>query len=180
MLRIAAIAVVSLLLAGASRSAIAANAAQPMLVDQTGRTFSLASLEGRPLAITFVSAHCTDACPLVDAQFAHAASRLAREGIGARLLTVTLDPQHDPPALMRAIARQFAADPRYWLVAGGNPRDVDAILHEFGVVAQVGKSGYREAHTTFVYVFDAHGNLSKTLLASTGLSDDVVDAVRNL
>lgn len=148
----------------------------PQLVDQTGRTFTLDSLRGRPLIVTFVSAHCTDACPLVDAQFSDAARQIARLGLSARLLTITLDPEHDPPSLMRALAKRFDADPRYWLVASGKRGDVDAVLTAFGVVARPGKSGYREAHTTFVYVFDSSGKFEKTMLASTGLTGDIVDA----
>ncbi|HEY5427294.1 MAG TPA: hypothetical protein VIJ77_12155, partial [Candidatus Tumulicola sp.] len=53
-------------------------------------------------------------------------------------------------------------------------------LGAFGVVAKTGKSGYRETHTTFVYVFDSAGKLQKTMLASTGLTGDIVDAVRAL
>ena len=44
----------------------------PKLVDQTGHAFTLGSLRGSPVALTFVSAHCTDACPLINAQFARA------------------------------------------------------------------------------------------------------------
>ena len=159
---------------------IAATPAAPVLVDQTGRTFTLESLRGTPVVVTFVSAHCTDACPLVNAQFAGAATAIARRNLQARLVTITLDPQHDPPALMRAIAARFDADPHYWLVAGGKPHDVDAVLQAFGVVAKPGPSGYREQHTTFVYVFNRSGSLEKTMLASTNLTGDVVDAVAKL
>lgn len=158
----------------------AATPPAPRLVDQAGRTFTLASLRGRPTIVTFISAHCTDACPLVDAQFADASRQIARDKLDTRLLTITLDPANDPPSLMRALARRFEADPRYWLVAGGRPSDVNQVLREFGVVAHVGKDGYRESHSTFVYVLDAKGNLEKTMLASTGLSDDIVDAARTL
>ncbi len=65
-------------------------------------------------------------------------------------------------------------------MAGGRPSDVKQVLRESGVVAHVGKDGYRESHSTFVYVLDAKGNLEKTMLASTGLSDDIVDAARTL
>ena len=157
--------------------AIAAPAA-PQLIDQTGRTFTLASLQGRPLIVTFVSAHCADACPLVNAQFSDAASQIARQKLSTRLLTVTLDPQHDPPSVMHALAQRYDANPRYWLVASGLPGDVDAVLNAFGVVAKPGKSGYREAHTTFVYVFDARGRFAKTMLASTNLTADIVAQAR--
>jgi protein SCO1/2 len=150
-----------------------ASLALPPIVDQTGRSFTVASLRGAPLAVTFVSAHCTDACPLINAQFAQAARLLKRSGSGAHLLTLTLDPEHDPPSLMRAMAREFGADPHTWLVAGGTPANVNVIARAFGVVAIAGPSGYREAHSTFVYELDASGRLVKTRLASSNLADTI-------
>jgi protein SCO1/2 len=154
--------------------------AVPHLIDQTGHTFTLESLRGRPLVVTFISAHCTDACPLINAQFSDAATQIARRHLSTRLLTITLDPAHDPPSLMRTLATRFDANPHYWLLASGPPKDVDAILNDYGVIARPGKSGYREAHTTFVYVFEADGKLEKTLLASTNLADDIVAEARVL
>jgi protein SCO1 len=149
----------------------------PALVDQNGRSFTLASLRGEPAIVTFVSAHCTDACPLINAQFAAAARELKRRGSNAHLVTITLDPEHDPPSLMRAIARRFDADPRTWLVASGTPANVNAVVNAFGVEAIVGKSGYREQHTTFVYELDAYGTLVKTTMASSDLADTMVGAL---
>jgi cytochrome oxidase Cu insertion factor (SCO1/SenC/PrrC family) len=154
------------------------DAKQPQLVDQRGKSFTLDALRGKPLAVTFVSAHCTDACPLINAQFADAARRLARARAGARLVTITLDPEHDSPATMRALAERFDADPRYWLVAGGSTPNVRAVMHAFGVVSIEGKHGYHDEHTTFVYVLDSSGRLAQTILASSALSDAVVDALR--
>jgi len=170
---------IALLIAAALQSAPAiAVPAAPQLIDQTGRTFTLESLRGRPLIVTFISAHCTDACPLVNAQFSDAATQIAHQRLSTRLLTITLDPAHDPPSLMRSLATRFGANPRYWLLASGHRDDVDAILSAYGVIARPGKSGYREAHTTFVYVFDSNGRLEKTMLASTNLTDDILDEAR--
>ena len=41
-----------------------------------------------------------------------------------------------------------------------------------------GDDGYRDEHTTFVYVFNPAGDLTKTLLASSALGDDLLEAVR--
>src|SRR5689334_1193999 len=90
---------------------------QPQLVDQAGRHFAFDSLRGTPLVVAFVAAHCTDACPLVNAQLAQAASQLRALHAKVRMLTVTLDPEHDPPAVMRDMARRFDADPRTWIFA---------------------------------------------------------------
>ncbi|MBV8531691.1 MAG: SCO family protein, partial [Candidatus Eremiobacteraeota bacterium] len=151
----------------------------PPLIDQHGHRFTLDSLRARPLAVTFISAHCTDACPLIDAQFADAARKIAAAHLGARLLTITLDPEHDSPATMRALAERFEADPRYWLVAGGSISGIHRIMQSFGVISVAGKNGYREEHTTFVYILNAEGKLTQTMLASSGLSDDVVNALRD-
>ncbi len=148
------------------------------LVDQTGRGFTLASLRGTPIAVTFIAARCTDACPLVNAQFADAARRIALGRTKGRLLTITLDPQRDTPRVMHDLAARFEANPRYWQLASGPPANVRAVLHAFGVVSIQGKNERDDEHTTFVYLFDSAGNLSKTLLASSALGDDLVDALR--
>jgi protein SCO1 len=166
-----------IIIVAAASLALLAAAAQPRLVDQSGHAFTLASLRGEPLVVTFVSAHCTDACPLINGQFADAARRIAQAHLTARLLTITLDPEHDSVATMRALARRFEADPRYWLVAGGAPADVHRIMRAFGVVAIQGKRGYADQHTTFVYVFDRSGAFVKTMLASTDLSGAIVDEI---
>lgn len=156
----------------------AAPARMPQLVDQQGHRFAIGSLRGNPFAVTFVSAHCSDACPLINAQFSEAARRMQRENLSGRLLTITLDPEHDSPATMHQLAKRFDANPRYWLLAGGPVRNVRAIMRTFGVVSMEGRRGYADRHTTFVYVFNAEGVLMKTVLASTALSDTVVDALR--
>jgi protein SCO1/2 len=172
--------VLSVLGVFASPLGAAAHAPSGALVDQAGRSFTLGSLRGTPVVVTFVSAHCTDACPLVNAQFADAARRVSRAHLAAHLVTITLDPANDPPSLMRAIAARFDADPRIWQLASGTPPYVDGVLQRFGVVAKPGASGYREAHTTFVYVFDRSGRLASTMLAGSNLSSQIVDAVRAL
>jgi cytochrome oxidase Cu insertion factor (SCO1/SenC/PrrC family) len=150
---------------------------EPRLVDQRGRSFTLASLRGKPLIVTFIAAHCTDACPLINAQFSDAARRIQRAGLRARLLTVTLDPEHDSPTTMRALAKRFEANAQYWLLAGGSIPDVHAVMGEFGAVSEEGRRGYHDEHTTFVYVVNSRGRLVQTMLASSALSDDILDAV---
>lgn len=162
----------------ARRQSQPASVARPSLIDQRGRSFTLSSLRGRPLVLTFVAAHCTDACPLINAQFADAAHRIAIDHLDARLLTVTLDPEHDSPGTMRDLARRFDANPRYWLLASGSIQAVHAVMHEFGTVSEEGRRGYRDEHTTFVYLVDSDGRPAQTMLASSNLSDSIVAALR--
>ena len=70
------------------------------LLDQRGRPFSFANTNGRTTIVSFIYTRCRDAqmCPLVAAKFA----RMQRELRGApiRLVTVTLDPAYDTPAVL--------------------------------------------------------------------------------
>jgi cytochrome oxidase Cu insertion factor (SCO1/SenC/PrrC family) len=151
---------------------------EPNLIDQRGHSFTLSSLRGEPLIVTFVSAHCTDACPLINAQFAAAARRIDGEHLAARLLTITLDPEHDSPQTMRELARRFDADSRHWLVAGGSRSNVHAVMRAFGVISIEGKRGSDDHHTTFIYALNSNGDLAQTLLASTATPDDILDGLR--
>ncbi len=158
--------------------ACTASCLRPQLIDQNGHAFTFQALRGTPLIVTFIAAHCTEACPLVNAQFAQAAQRFQQHHAHVRLLTITLDPEHDSLHDMREIAHRFDADPRTWIVAGGARADVHAVMAAFGVVAQRGRKGYADVHTTFVYYIDDRGNLRKTILASTALTDQLVELVR--
>lgn len=177
-LRVSAIAMV--LAIALAPIAAGASPDAPVLVDQAGHRFTLDTLHGQRIAVTFVAAHCTDACPLIDGQFAQAAALLKQRKSRVRLLTITLDPEHDSPAVMRDLARRFHADPRVWIFASGNSGDVHAVMQRFGVVAQRGRGGYADVHTTFVYLLDERGRTARTMLASFDLAHQLVSEVASL
>ena len=176
--RVTAGAIAALVAAAIALAPPGAGARTATLIDQNGRAFTFSTLRGKPLIVTFVAAHCTDACPLVNAQFAQAAQRFRQQHVAVRLLTITLDPEHDPPAVMRDLARRFDADARSWIVASGTVADVHAVMNAFGVTAQRGRKGYADVHTTFVYIFDKRGVLRRRIFASTSLGTQLADEVR--
>jgi cytochrome oxidase Cu insertion factor (SCO1/SenC/PrrC family) len=147
------------------------------LVDQTGTRFRLSDLRGRPTILTFVASRCTDACPIANVEFDRMRTSLERDGVDARLVTVTLDPGYDTPVVMNALARSFNADSREWIFASGRVTDVRGLMRSLGIVARVGKAGYPDEHTTMVYVLDAKQRLSHELLLSTGISMEVERAL---
>jgi protein SCO1/2 len=150
----------------------------PQLIDQTGRRFTLDQLRGTPLVVAFVATRCTSACPLINARFARAQDVFAQQHMNARLLTITLDPKHDSPAVMRRLAKRFGADPKRWLVASGSVSDVTRIMNAFGVAAREGADGVPDEHTTFVYVFDRNGVLRERIFASSTLEDQLAQDLR--
>ncbi len=155
----------------------AAIASTTTLVDQHGKRFALESLLGTPVVVTFVAARCTDACPLINAQIAAAAHDPRAAALHVRFLTVTLDPEHDTPQTMRAIADRFNARTPRWILASGEIATVHALMRSFDVIAQRGPDGVPDMHTTFVYIMNAQGRLKRALLASPDLAPSIYRAI---
>jgi cytochrome oxidase Cu insertion factor (SCO1/SenC/PrrC family) len=140
------------------------------LIDQHSRPVALSAFAGHPLAVSFVSAHCTDVCPLIDAQIAQAAAlERARRG-RMRFLTITLDPERDTHADMVRLSRVFDADATYWRIASGPPQLVHVLMDRFGIKVGRGSDGFADAHTSAVIVLDGRGNVAAALLPSSNLA----------
>ncbi|MEO6991879.1 MAG: SCO family protein [Candidatus Baltobacteraceae bacterium] len=173
---------VGTMLPSPARSAPASGARDPRtlaLVDQHGKRFRIVDLAGHPVAITFVATRCTDACPIASAMFSRLQARLRRDGTKATLLTVTLDPGFDSPFVMARYAREWDADARTWRFVSGDPKAIGAMMRALGVVAVKGKDGIPDEHSSFVYVLDARGRLTRTFMLSTNSVEDVARALRS-
>jgi cytochrome oxidase Cu insertion factor (SCO1/SenC/PrrC family) len=142
------------------------------IVDQMGATFTLRDLH-RPTAVTFIDLDCDDACTISEALFARLAQTLARNHVDARLVTLTLSPDADPPVAMAAMARKFNADPSRWRWASGRPADVKRLMAAFGVVRISSKF-----HSTFAYVLDGNGLPARTILLSTSADQEILAGLR--
>jgi len=153
--------------AGASR-----DARDVPLIDQNGVAFTLRDIR-RPTAVIFVATRCGDACPIAEALFSRLSGELAREHVDARLLTVTLDPQHDAPIVMSTLARAFRADSTRWRWASGKPSDVYRLLDAFNVEHLDGKF-----HGTYAYVLDAHGIPTRLVMLSTSADRELLGYLR--
>jgi cytochrome oxidase Cu insertion factor (SCO1/SenC/PrrC family) len=169
----ASLALVLALLCGA-RAAVGANrdARDVPLVDQLGKTFTLRDLH-RPTAVTFIDLDCDDACTIAEGVFARLADTLAKSHVDARLVTLTLSPERDPPVAMASRARAFNADASRWRWASGRPANVKALMAAFGVVRVSTKF-----HSTFAYVLDAHGLPMRTIPLSTSADKELLAGLR--
>ena len=89
------------------------------LVERSGRTVTLADLRGAVWLANFIYTQCTETCPLQSAEVA----RLQREFAGARdlrLVSITVDPEHDTAATLAAYAARYGADRDRWLFLTGS------------------------------------------------------------
>jgi protein SCO1/2 len=105
------------------------------LVDQAGRPLRLADYRGKAVALTFVFTRCPmpDFCPLLMTKFAAAQAMLSNEpGLAARtrLLTISFDPAHDTPDVLRAFGKPFQKTTppfTHWSLATGKDEAIRAL-----------------------------------------------------
>ena len=84
------------------------------LLDQWGRTTSLAAFRGKYIVLANFLTLCQDECPLVTGAFLSMERAVRTAGLSRQVVFVeaTVDPQRDTPARLRAYAREFGTD---WL-----------------------------------------------------------------
>jgi protein SCO1/2 len=105
------------------------------LVDQDGKALRLADFRGKAVALTFVYTRCPlpDFCPLMMTNFAAADAALAADAslaARAHLVTVTFDPAHDTPDVLRAFGRPFQRTTppfAHWTLATGKEEAIRAL-----------------------------------------------------
>ena len=110
------------------------------LVDQSGTTRHFSDWRGRALAVTFVYTRCpvADFCPLMDRHFADLQRAILADATlrdKVHLLSVSFDPAHDTPAVIKAHAKERGADPRVWSYLTGDAAAIEHITSRFGVSA---------------------------------------------
>jgi protein SCO1/2 len=102
------------------------------LVDQHGASISLASLKGKPVLIDFIYTSCASTCPMLTAKMAAIAHALGPAlGADVKIVSITLDPEHDGPAELARYARRHDADDKGWIFLTGTPAQVDEVLAQF-------------------------------------------------
>jgi protein SCO1/2 len=129
------------------------------LTDQTGHPFRLSQMRGEPVAVAFLYTRCpiATACPLTSARFAKLDSMLKGKRSG-KLLTITVDPEHDTPKVLAEYAKHLGADPARWKFLTGDPKAVADVASSFGVLYYPDKG--QVVHTQAVAVVDPDGRLA--------------------
>ncbi|MBI4886862.1 MAG: SCO family protein [Acidobacteria bacterium] len=147
-------------------------------VDETGAAFPLASLRGHRVALTFIYTRCPlpDFCPLMDRHFAAVQRQIGASAnlADVRLVSVTLDPGFDTPAVLRAHAKAAGANPRLWHFATGSRDDVLAFARRFGVLTEPGESEGVVVHNLRTAIIDAEGRLASVRSGNMWTPADLV------
>jgi protein SCO1/2 len=82
-------------------------------VDGTEVRFPADIDDGRPVLLNFIYTTCTAICPLLSQTAAAFQARIGSEVGQVRMVSVSIDPEHDTPARLAEYAARFNAGPQW-------------------------------------------------------------------
>ena len=85
-----------------------------LLIDQDGRSFGSGELAGKVWMAGFIFTRCPTICPAITATMAKVQARARGIDQEFRLVSFSVDPEFDRPAVMADYARRHRASPRLW------------------------------------------------------------------
>lgn len=97
-------------------------------VAQDGRAYSHRDLDGQVTILSFIFTHCPLACPAVTFQVKTLTDQL--KDSSTRFLTMSMDPAHDTPALLKKWGDGYSADFQRWTFVNAGPGTHDTILQD--------------------------------------------------
>jgi protein SCO1/2 len=140
------------------------NAAAFSLYDQEGTVISFARFRGQRVILNFIYTRCPipTMCSAATARLA-ALQKLVREKAlpDVAFVSISLDPAHDTPPVLKAYAATHGADLANWSFLTGPESAVRDLLTQFGVIAI--PSGNFYAHSLATILVGRDGKLALRL-----------------
>ncbi|MGE8549122.1 SCO family protein [Alcaligenes sp. WGS1538] len=150
------------------------------MVDTEGRTRHLKDYKGKVLVVFFGFTHCPDVCPTALAQLATAQELLGDDAARMQAIMITVDPERDTPALLRAYLNAFNPD---FVGLTGSADQLARTARSFkAFYARSGAPGsgqYSMDHSSSFYVIDQQGE-ARSLLRGDASPEEIAHDVRLL
>ena len=133
------------------------------LVERSGKPLTRQDLAGKSWVAAFVFTRCAGPCTHISGSMAQLQSKLS-DVPNARLVSFSVDPEFDTPAVLTQYAERFGAKPERWYFVTGEAKPIDDLLRQgfkVGVERSVGedrKPGNEVTHSTKLVLVDRQGH----------------------
>lgn len=103
-----------------------------ILVNQNGEKVRLKSFleTNQPVVVDFIYATCTTICPVLSAGFVSIQRKLGPDCDNIRLVSISIDPENDDPAVMKKYLDRYRAQPG-WVFLTGSRADINSVMAAF-------------------------------------------------
>jgi len=151
------------------------------LTDQNREHVTRSQFAGKVVAITFVYTRCPfpNFCFRLTNNFARLQKRFANEmGRNLILLTISLDPVHDPPETLAEYARTWNIDAKGWHLLTGPPTEIHKFCERFGVAFFPDEG--QLIHSLHTLIIDRQGKLAANLEGNEFTAEELGDLVQSV
>ena len=139
-----------------------------------GAELTLSRYRGKVVLMSFGYTHCAAVCPVTLATLAEARKSLGNAADAVQVIFVTVDPERDDAARMKAYMAAFDAS---FVGATGSTDALSAMRRSYGVTArkQGTSNGYVMDHSSSIYLIDRTGKLRAQMPYGHSAGDFVHD-----
>ncbi|MGD0389696.1 MAG: SCO family protein [Tepidisphaeraceae bacterium] len=126
------------------------------LTDQDGNPATNAQLLGHPWIADFIFTTCASLCPTMSAHMSELQDRLPADVL---LVSFSVDPTHDTPAVLKEYAAKYHAQPNRWIFLTGDEKTQQRVIRamKLGFAPAVGDTPIQ--HDEHFVLIDAQGKL---------------------
>jgi protein SCO1/2 len=152
------------------------------LTDQEGKLVTLETFRGHPLVLTFIFTRCPlpNFCPRMSQDFGDLQKAIQAASSGplaaTRLLSLSFDPEHDTPEVLKEYGHHAGADFAIWTFATGSSAEVHRLTKRFSVLVQPEKGTISHSLTTALV--DPDGRIRKIWRGNGWTPAEVVSELR--
>jgi protein SCO1/2 len=151
-----------------------------ILTTQDGKRLSLKDLGGKVVAITFIYTGCVDTCPLLTAKMVGLQAGLGSNfGSKVFFISITVDPQHDTPAVLKRYAEAHGANTAGWAFLTGSSAEIRQVAKRYGIYYKKMPSGDVD-HTFLTSLVDQNGILRVQYMGVRFNPDEMLRDVQGL
>jgi protein SCO1/2 len=133
------------------------------LVDQTGAPVASDALLGHTTVVDFIFTRCASSCPRLTARMGELQARLDHAHSGAKLVSISVDPENDTPTVLTEYAARAHADAARWSFLTGPSDEIQhLVVSGFKVAASkraLGANDYDVIHGDWFVLIDHHGDV---------------------
>jgi protein SCO1/2 len=134
------------------------------LTAETGQPFTRASLDGKIWVADFIYTTCPGPCPRMSSLM-HQVQQASSSLPGVQLVSFTVDPEHDTPAVLAQYATRYQAQPGRWHFLTGPRESLDHLARDSFKLSNVDAS---LNHSTRLVLLDRQSRIR----GYYGTSDD--------
>ncbi len=129
------------------------------LTDQNGQPFGHQNLAGKPYIAAFVFTQCASICPKMTAEMSRLQGDLPKE---VQLISFSVDPERDTPAVLKQYAATHKADEARWHFLTGPRETMTTVARDMKLVFQEGTPDHPITHSPRILLVDEKNQIRGT------------------